>query len=285
VLLVVLAAGCSSLTEGKQGERGDQTSAASRAGGARAARAQGTATPVNMFQPVPVLTMDVYLMSVPSGAISRSSEFWKRVDEQRVDPASYDLLLKNGIRVGIGPNSDWEFFRGILEQNRALTTKGTATSGGTGSVELTMKKNVPWEDIFYLNDQDKLYGRTYEKCENLLGISFWPEPRKPGSVRISISPTVRSLRTRLQYTVRDEEREITDVQPEYLYDLNLRAVIPPDSFLVIAPSLQGKWPTSIGNAFLVSDRDAEQYEQVLVMVPRTVMVLRAPGPIMHRQGG
>src|SRR5688572_1653631 len=33
--------------------------------------------------------LEMYQLTVPHGAISRSEEFWKRVDEQRVDVATY----------------------------------------------------------------------------------------------------------------------------------------------------------------------------------------------------
>src|SRR4051812_34123799 len=32
----------------------------------------------------PVVHLDVYQMAVPRGAVSRSAEFWKRVDEQQI---------------------------------------------------------------------------------------------------------------------------------------------------------------------------------------------------------
>ena len=219
---------------------------------------------------LPVVHLDVLPDEHPAGAVSRSAEFWKRVDEQRVDPPTYDLLLKNGVRVGIAPDRDWDYFREVLERNNARTVKGSVMAGGSGSLELSMKANVPTEDIFYLNGHNELHGRTYEKCDNLLGVSFWPEPRQAGALHVSLSPTIRSTRRRPEIRQNGEGREIVWVQPEYLYDLNLRTTIPPESFLVVAPSPLGDWPTSVGNAFLTSDGGAEQREQVLVFVPRTV---------------
>ena len=216
----------------------------------------------------PWLQLEVFQMSLPAGAVSRSDDFWKHVEEQRLDPATYDLLLKNGVRVGVAPNDDWDYFREILELNHAVSTKGVATANGGGTVELSMKKSVPFEDVFYLDDIGALHGRTYENCDNLLGVSFWPEPRHPGEVRLAVSPTIRSLRSYFQYSSRNnEEAEIREVRPEYLYDLNLRIVVPPDSFLVIAPSRDSKWSTTLGNTFFHIDGKAEQLEQVLILAP------------------
>ena len=188
----------------------------------------------------PVVHLDVYQMFVPRGAVSRSDEFWKRVDEQQIDPATYDLLLKNGVRVGVARDSDWaDYFRDIFERNNARSIPGSILASGSGSLELPMKRNVRSQDIFYLNDQNELYGRTYEKCENLLGVSFWPERRQVGALHITLAPVVRATRSHPEFTVRNEERILVEVRPEYLYDLNLTTTIPPGNFLVMAPSPEG----------------------------------------------
>lgn len=221
--------------------------------------------------------LDVYQMTVPAGTVSRNDEFWKRVDEQRVDPATYDLLLKNGVRVGVAPVAEWGYFKDVLESENAQTLKGTASAASQGSVLLTMKRNVRSQDVFYLSDQNKLHGRTYDKCDNLLSVSFWADPRRPGELRVSIAPTVRGTRTVLQFKYNGDEREIQEVVPETLYDLNLRVVLPPDGFLVLAPSEIGNRPTSLGHTFLRKEGDAEQKETVLVMVPRMSEREELPG--------
>ncbi len=228
----------------------------------------------------PWLQLEVYQMALPIGAVSRSDDFWKHVEEQRLDAATYDLLLKNGVRAGVAPNDDWDYFKEILERNHVKPERGVATANGGGTVELSMTTSVPEETIFYLDDIGALHGRTYEHCENLLGVAFWPEPRHPGEVRLAVSPTIRSLRTYLQYSVQENESEIKEVRPEYLYDLNLRIVIPPNSFLVIAPSRESKWPATLGNAFFHVNGQAEQLEQVLILAPH---VLSRIGPTAAAQ--
>jgi hypothetical protein len=253
-------------------------------GGPPPAKAQGklTTRPADItaiLRPGPhsaVVHLDVYQMSVPRGAVSRSDEFWKHVEEGQIDPATYDLLLKNGVRVGIARDSDWaDYFRDIFDRNNAKSIPGSILATGAGSLELPMKKNVRSQDIIYLDDRNELYGRTYEKCENLLGVSFWPEKRQLGALHITLAPVVRATRSHPEFTVRNEERVLVEVRPEFLYDLNLTTTIPPDSFLVVAPSLEGRWPTSLGSTFLTTDDETEQKEQVLVFVPRTV---RGPMP-------
>jgi hypothetical protein len=218
--------------------------------------------------------LDIYQMTVPAGAVSRSDEFWKRVEENRVDPATYDLLLKNGVRIGVAHTSEWDYFRDILEQNNASSMHGTATSGRAGSIQLIMKKNVKWQDIGYLTDRNEVVGRSYEECNNLFGVSFWPEPRRPNEMRVEMTPLVRARRTRLRFRLNNEEQELVNVADEYLYDLNLRAIIPASSFLIIAPSSEVERSTSLGAAFLRSEGDTVPKEQVLVLVPKSLGQLR-----------
>jgi len=69
-------------------------------------------------RPAAVQAMDVYEVTVPFGAVSRSQEFWKRVNETSVDVATYDLLQKNGFRVGVAPAAEWSYFRAITNWRR-----------------------------------------------------------------------------------------------------------------------------------------------------------------------
>lgn len=231
-------------------------------------------------QPQRVHHMDVYQLTLPLGAVSRSEEFWKRVDEQGVDIGTYDLLQKNGFRVGVAPASEWAYFRGILEQYPAVTRKTTVTAGEAGSLELMMKKGITSQYLFYLTDDNTLMGRTYDQCENLLSVNFQAAPRKPGQVRVTMCPLVRCKRGEFQISVTNAEREYQYVRPERLYDLNLCCDVPVGGFLVVAPSTMAKWSATLGNAFLVDGGATERFEQVLLMVPRPINV-REVGPVHH----
>lgn len=217
-----------------------------------------------------VVQLDVYHLEVPLGAISRSEEFWKHVDEQAIDIGTYDLLRKNGWRVGIAPSNEWGYFRDIIDAYPASSKPHgitTGTTGGGGHMELPMKEGVPYQVLWYFNDYNQLHGFSFERCDNLLNISLHQVPRRPGEARVTVCPTVRSLRKRYEVTRRNEEREIRYIHPERLYNLNLQVDIPINHFLVIAPSPEVKFK-SLGATFLVRDGHAEQAEYVLLMVPR-----------------
>ena len=115
--------------------------------------------------------LDVFQLTVPVAAISRSREFWKRVDEQSgrgdVRPAAEKRLPGR-----VAPAAEWTYFRGIIEQHPAGKRQMTVTAGDAGSLELLMKKVPDGQDLWYFTDGGRLIGRTYDRSENILQVSF-----------------------------------------------------------------------------------------------------------------
>src|SRR4030095_13612095 len=71
--------------------------------------------PVTTFRPQ--VNLSIFHLSVPAGGVSSNEAFWKHVDEQAVDVASYDILYKNGLRVGRAPLAELDYLLKILDQN------------------------------------------------------------------------------------------------------------------------------------------------------------------------
>jgi hypothetical protein len=141
-----------------------------------------------------------------SGSASTSSPAWTS--------RPYDLLFKNGIRVGRAPISEWSYLRGLMEKHPARTQKLSFTGTEAKAVELEFKKGIDEQTIFYYDGQNNTVGRSFENCENVMGLSFQPAPRQPaGTVRVALCPVVRSLRRKIQFNWLNEEREIQFVRP------------------------------------------------------------------------
>jgi hypothetical protein len=117
-----------------------------------------------------------------------------------------------------------------------------------------------------------LIGRTFDKCENFLTLSYQPAPRKRATIRVVLCPVVKETRRQLQWLAGQKELEVAFTQPQRFYDVNLRADVSVDNFLIVAPSAEATWPGSIGNRFFISDGAAEQIENVLLIVPRQIAV-------------
>ena len=253
-------------------DRNDQTHASQQASTSRHFTLMGNNPDPRDPAPVvqSVICLEIYQLAVPAGAVSGNEEFWKQVNEQIVDVATYDILYKNGLRVGEASKDQWPFFKDLIEKNPALVRHSTMVTREANSIELEMNQDLPFQNLFYFNADNLLQGRSFDRCDNLLAVSFQPPPRKPQNIRVSLCPVVRTQRRVLQYSVNNDEREIEYVRPERLYDLNLRADVAIDHFLLIAPSPEGRWPTSIGNAFMMRDGPAERLEQLILLIPRMI---------------
>ena len=215
----------------------------------------------------------VFRLSVPANFVSGNAAFWKPIDETAVDPGTYDLLYKNGVRVGTAPMSEFDAARTLLAG--AMDAKGAKRSDVLATraqqVEVEMKTNLPEQILFYFESAatgTAAVGRTYGECDNVFYLAFQPVPRTPDEVELSITPAVKTHRKQMQFTVRGNEQEITYASPESLYPLNLRVDLPLDRFMVVAPSPGAQQETSIGRAFLTQDDPTQRRESVLVIVPQ-----------------
>jgi hypothetical protein len=223
------------------------------------------------------LQVDLYQLLVPYGTISRNAQFWKRVDEDAINVTNYDLLYKNGVRVGQAPISEWDYFRQVMEEHPAVTKANTLVGQEGKPVELPLRKEVRAQDIFYFDADSKLQGRSFDQSENVITLTMQSAPRKSETLRLALCPVVRGTRRRLEYSIMNNELgEVSYAHPERLYDVNLRVDVPTDHFLVVAPSGDASWPTSIGNTFFITEGVAEKMETVLLIVPKPIHLVQTP---------
>lgn len=233
--------------------------------------------PKDPSPPIQLATrFEIYDIVMPAGAVSRSEMFWKIVDEEQVDPGTYDVLRRNGVRVGVAPVSDWPSLREQIA-HLPITTQVTQVTGReVANIELPMKRDVVSQSIFVFQPNGTLVGRTFDRSDNILALSFQQTPRKAGQLRLAMSPLVRSTRRQLTYTPLGAEGEFTYVQAERALDVNLRVEIPLDHLLIVAPSEEARTTSSLGYAFLSADTPAEKLERMLVMVPRMFRIETEP---------
>ncbi len=258
-----------------------------KSGRAAATAALPTRTLTALTQPsldaqpdVPLaIYLDVWQILVPAGSISRNDAFWRRIDESALDVAQYDLLYKNGIRVGVAPAGEWDYFKKIFQQNPATSSQFTFQNASDRNGEIEISKEIPGQDIFFFNRSNRMIGRTYDRCRNYWSLAFTPAPRQLGTTRLTLCPVVRTLRQRLEYSLNSEERELAFVTPEHIYDAGLSVDLPLGSFLVVAPSPEAvHWETSLGSRFLLQNAPAELQERILIFSPRLYRVQTTSPP-------
>jgi hypothetical protein len=218
----------------------------------------------------PTVNLSIYHLRCPVGTVSGNEEFWKQIDEQVLDVATYDVLYKNGIRVGRAPLSDLDRFIAILDKNQVQTLPTVFAASGTKLIELPMKKGAHDQVLYDFDLKNTMTVRSYEECDNIFVVEFSPAPRKAGDVRVSFCPMVRTLRKRLVAIGDLETREVEYRSPEKFFQLNLRTDIPLDGFLVIGPSPESKSSMSLGHAFFMQGGNTIQEEDVLLIIPQAL---------------
>jgi hypothetical protein len=211
--------------------------------------------------------VEVYRITVPFGTFTGNEAFWKRMDEQCVDAFKNDLLNRNGIRVGEAPLSELDFFRKFMEE-KPVISKMTTTATEAPLVELEMRTDLAEQTISFFNPDLRM--RDFDASSNVLNLSFQPAPRKPGCMRLTLAPMVRSHRKHFQFTMLNNETELQYIAPETFYDLNLRVDIPKDRFFIVMPSSDARFDTSVGRAFLTKDGPTDRLEQILLIIPRAM---------------
>jgi hypothetical protein len=219
-------------------------------------------------RPQLLVYLQVYQMSVPFGTVSQSDDFWKHLDEQAIAVATQDLLIKNGLRVGLGEVKDWDYFKKILERSPTETKPLGFQTSDVGRHEIMLKPEVEEQTIWAFNRNDCLEGRTYERSQNVMCLEWRAALRKLGEVNIRLCPMVRALRKRYVVTPTDDKPHIEYVSPERYFDLGFDVDIPAERFLLVAPSREAQWRASLGHHMLVSETNGGLNEQVFLIIPR-----------------
>jgi len=212
-------------------------------------------------------SIELWEIQLPRFSVSTDEAFWKRVNEQALDLPTYDVLFKNGLRVGTMPIGDLGAVSQEIQDRKGTRTVIQGTAGR--QMELPVTKDVESEVLFYLNRSNELVGRSYEKCDNFLDFSFETTPRNPDKIRLAFTPMVRSRERKLQYSLTPgkPDREISYTSEEKHYDMGLSTDLPLQYALIIAPSVEAKVTTSIGSRFLLLDTPSEQRERLIVVIP------------------
>ncbi|MEA2709280.1 MAG: hypothetical protein QOF78_1881 [Phycisphaerales bacterium] len=224
------------------------------------------------------LRVDIYQLQVPFGTISRNFDFWKHIDENAIDVGTYEVLMKNGVRVGQAPVAEWEYFREIMSQYPAITKSASLVAAEAKPVELPVRKELTSQDLFYFDSKNALHGQSFDACENIINVTFQQTPRKPNAMRVTLCPVVRAKQKRLEWSPLNNEMEVNYTAPERLYNLNLRTDVALGSFLIVAPSSESTWRTSIGNNFFITEGSTERMENILLIVPAEMRIEQVPTP-------
>ena len=203
-------------------------------------------------------------ITAPAGAISTDPRFWQIVGDRTLDPQWQGFLSGNGIRAGLVERPAWGELKGVFD--RYSVSSQQTNIRGTGRGEIACN-SVAELSLFFFDRLGRLHGRTYDDAQCVWGITFAPNPAKPGYVTVEMCPVVRSMRRQMQFNRLGGEYELKYVQPESLYDLGLKLDVPLGMILVLAPTAKPS-NSSIGYNFLLKQEPSRVAERVLLLWPR-----------------
>ena len=217
-----------------------------------------------------VLGLRIFQLDVPRGRVSGDADLWRRIDEQAVDPGTYDVLYANGVRVGLGPVADVDRFADLLRDPSARTLDIVGKGFGRQAQDLPVETGVFEKTLFWFDANKRPKGQTFQRCETLLNISFEPTPGDPKSIRVALVPVVRSTVPRAVFLSNGDDYSIEMRRDETLFDLKLTADVPLGQFLIVSPSEELRQESSLGRQFFTREVPGEILERVYVIVPQVV---------------
>lgn len=215
--------------------------------------------------PPQVILVYLYQFKTPYGFVSKNDKFWKFVDEDAVDVPTYDLLYRNGLRIGRVADANRGKLLGILDQQSSLVQFGWfSTVSGKDGLPVDMTTQFTDQLLFVL-DNHGITGRWYDLSKDRFSFAFQWERHRESVVRVTICPVVRTQRQRFNYAASDDPEAQSLVQDENLYDLLMRADLSSDEMLVLAPSPDADDPYRVGSRFMIRDGPTDRLEQILIL--------------------
>ncbi len=215
-----------------------------------------------------VYSVEIWELLLPRNTVSSDEVFWKRINESLIDLSIYTIMLKNGVRVGSLPIRELSVIEDLIEDRKGKRTRLAGIAGKY--IEIPIATDLSGQTIFYFNRSNQLIGRTYDRCENLFYFSFEPTPRKQNNIRLVLTPSVRGLSKKLQFSLIPGklEKEIAYKSEEVRYDASLNLDLDLSNVLIVSPSVEARDSTSIGGTFLIKNTPTEQLERLIIIIPR-----------------
>jgi hypothetical protein len=163
--------------------------------------------------------------------------------------------------------ADWPYFKKLLDPAGVVVENDSPVlvpPSSRNPLDIDVSDQLNGQALMWFDKTGALAGRSFDECHNLFKASFMAEPRIAHTLRVELCPVVRAMRKGYTYTIENGEREYKFENQERLFDVNLRADLPPGSFLIVAPSSESTNTLGIGYHFLTGDGVTSRFERVLI---------------------
>ena len=224
----------------------------------------------------------VYELSLPTGQVSDNEQLWRRIDEQAVGVGAYDLLWTNGLRVGVAGNEEMSHVAETLARNEAPMQQIFGGSETLQIQQLPVGEQLPRQTVFWFDQDKQPVGRTFRDVELKLNVAFEPAPGQRNAVRIGVRPVVKGLQRETRVRANGQDYLVDEGYESTPLDVQVLADVPLGSFLLVSPSPDGQWDTSVGKVFFADQNDGEPMERILLIVPQRIEVVQTGGPLASR---
>ena len=235
-------------------------------------------------QPQPHSAKDVLLVScqfhsleLPGHVAVTDFPFWPAAQVQTNDaaPLPPEIVARwraNGLIVATAPVDHWPSLRqGIVDAAGLMWRQ--AMAGFRSAADLAEFPAYPNEKstpVFVFDAYGTPRGFTAPPGDCLFRMTCVPRTRLSSEtdMRVKIVPLIAGSRQEHRF-VKDQHR-LRRVQqsPEIVFqELSLDAVIPNGYFICIAALPQSNGPESLGERFLLRQRDGKNYQQIVILVP------------------
>ncbi len=221
-----------------------------------------------------VTTLRMVVVQVPAGMISGSEDIWSYVDEEPVAAGRSAVLGRNGLRIGVGRRGGWDDVVKVLRKmtGRALSESSSASVPGSPQ-HIVLKEQQPAQTIFISNVDQTVSGSDYPAGDAVLSLACSLSEDDPNSMILTGLPQIRSTARRPQI-IRDEAGlRMLDLPTMHPFTpLAFQMTIQRNDFLVIGPGVESRRKSSIGNIFMVRQKEGIEFETLLVIMPEVTRV-------------
>ncbi len=221
--------------------------------------------------------VQVWRFRVPDGRISTTEQLWDHLDESIVAPRQSVLLMRNGIRVGVGRVASWPAVRAVLVLHEPEVAASTPVVAGDGPWSLELADISDGTPLFYFDSQDRLRGARHAAGKLCLRMEHLLDLDNLAMLTLRAVPEIRRedplVRPRMRLAA-----EPAGNPPELFSALTFTMTVPPEHFIVIGPGPASRMPHLVGSRLFKSAENGADFENVYCIVPK---ILRRQVPT-HR---
>jgi hypothetical protein len=216
-----------------------------------------------------VVRLRLVTIEVPAGTASRSEEIWSYLDEEPVQAIRSVNLGRNGLRVGRGRADTWPDLARIFKRMTGRSPKQTLLVAIPGDpLPIVLKERQAAQTIFTFYDDRTLSGADYPPGDNVLATVCTLDEDDVSRIMVTIVPQIRTTHRKTRFVLDGGEPKKVAAPMTYSFpQLAFQLTVPSKDFLVIGPGAHARRPTSVGNHFLVREKEGVEFESLLVLIP------------------